>query len=283
MASDQQLSTDLANKLKFESKLRIKIKKFLKQINKDANVIWRATGTLPDFRFYITDLTAILREHYRGASNKFSRTIRDSIKNKNIPMQLERKEEIEEELELEGIEEEGSKIDEAILTALLLYIATHSSEQARIILDTIESDYNKIVDSVLPTSIADGEDPTREQVADKITKDFGDKIDGKTTIISQTENQDIAEESKLIEARVIAASALLVGGIAIASRMNKIWNSVFLPTTRAHHASADGQRAKLDQPFIVKGQQLMRPSDTSLGATADNIINCYCFTTFEIV
>jgi hypothetical protein len=39
---------------------------------------------------------------------------------------------------------------------------------------------------------------------------------------------------------------------------------------------ADGQRVGVDDVFTVGGERLRFPSDSSLGASAKNIINCRC-------
>jgi hypothetical protein len=45
---------------------------------------------------------------------------------------------------------------------------------------------------------------------------------------------------------------------------------------RPEHAAADGQEQLAINPFLVGGEQLNRPGDTSLGASAGNVINCRC-------
>ena len=46
--------------------------------------------------------------------------------------------------------------------------------------------------------------------------------------------------------------------------------------TRPAHLEADGQEVDQDEPFIVDGEELMYPRDSSMGASAGNIINCAC-------
>ena len=46
--------------------------------------------------------------------------------------------------------------------------------------------------------------------------------------------------------------------------------------TRPSHLEADGQEVDQDEPFIVDGEELMYPRDSSMGASAGNIINCAC-------
>lgn len=42
------------------------------------------------------------------------------------------------------------------------------------------------------------------------------------------------------------------------------------------HAGADGQVVPLDKPFIVSGEPLLFPGDSSKGASPGNVINCRC-------
>lgn len=56
----------------------------------------------------------------------------------------------------------------------------------------------------------------------------------------------------------------------------KKWSATGDDRTRLEHSIADGQVKKLDEPFIVGGEKLMYPLDSSLGASAENIVNCRC-------
>jgi len=62
----------------------------------------------------------------------------------------------------------------------------------------------------------------------------------------------------------------------------KTWRSVgdsrvrAAPESRFDHLRADGQRVRTDQPFMVSGELLRWPGDTSLGASTGNIIRCRC-------
>jgi len=56
----------------------------------------------------------------------------------------------------------------------------------------------------------------------------------------------------------------------------KKWSATGDDRTRLSHSIADGQVKKIDEPFIVGGEKLMYPLDSSLGASAENIVNCRC-------
>ncbi|MED0739012.1 phage minor head protein [Aneurinibacillus thermoaerophilus] len=64
--------------------------------------------------------------------------------------------------------------------------------------------------------------------------------------------------------------------------IGKQWMSAHQPNTRDGHREADGQIRAFDEPFHVMNadgqvEMLMFPGDTSLGASASNIINCRCW------
>lgn len=60
----------------------------------------------------------------------------------------------------------------------------------------------------------------------------------------------------------------------------KAWLSSHGPHVRPAHAAAEefyvDAPIPLEQPFIVMGEQLMYPGDSSLGASPGNVINCQC-------
>lgn len=59
--------------------------------------------------------------------------------------------------------------------------------------------------------------------------------------------------------------------------IGKMWRSANQENTRDPHRSADGQIVRFDEPFIVNGESLMFPGDSSRGASGDNTINCRCW------
>lgn len=65
-------------------------------------------------------------------------------------------------------------------------------------------------------------------------------------------------------------------GEKLGFKMKREWVATTDERTRDAHADANGQQVDMDEPFIVDGEQLMYPGDTSLGASAGNTINCRC-------
>ena len=56
----------------------------------------------------------------------------------------------------------------------------------------------------------------------------------------------------------------------------RMWDASLDGRTRPAHASADGQKVAVDKPFLVGGERLMYPGDSS--GSAGNIIHCRCST-----
>lgn len=56
----------------------------------------------------------------------------------------------------------------------------------------------------------------------------------------------------------------------------KKWRSHHDGLTRFTHSEADEQIVPIDEPFVVGGYLMMFPLDSSLGAPAEEIVNCRC-------
>lgn len=84
---------------------------------------------------------------------------------------------------------------------------------------------------------------------------------------------------------VIAASnaASQAAARAVGVPMRKVWLATQDDRTRDAHAEAHGQSRMLDEAYVVNGESLMFPGDSTLGAAADNVINCRCTETYEVV
>ena len=64
-------------------------------------------------------------------------------------------------------------------------------------------------------------------------------------------------------------------------RFQKVWLSSRDIRVRDTHFSADGQAVDLDAAFKLAGGQLRFPGDSTLGASASEIVNCRCTTTHK--
>ncbi len=77
---------------------------------------------------------------------------------------------------------------------------------------------------------------------------------------------------------VIAASNLgsRAGAMQTGLELRKEWIATRDGRTREDHAAADGRVTEMNQPYVVGGEKLLFPGDTSFGASAENIIQCRC-------
>ena len=55
------------------------------------------------------------------------------------------------------------------------------------------------------------------------------------------------------------------------------WDSAGDGKVRPTHAAANGQTVQYGDPFIVGGFSMLHPLDSSLGAPAEEVINCRCY------
>lgn len=63
----------------------------------------------------------------------------------------------------------------------------------------------------------------------------------------------------------------------------KVWDATGDSRTRSDHSIMDGQRVPVNEPFTAPdGSRLMFPGDTSLGAAADQTIQCRCEMRIEV-
>lgn len=71
----------------------------------------------------------------------------------------------------------------------------------------------------------------------------------------------------------------------IEGRVMKTWlHNVVGKESRDQHEAMNGEQIPIDEPWVLPdGTQMMFPTDTSLGAGADQIINCRCTETYEIL
>lgn len=89
----------------------------------------------------------------------------------------------------------------------------------------------------------------------------------------------------------VALGTVTIGGLVAAGAMllrdggeadpTKTWVTVGDEVVRPHHAEASGQSVPSEEPFLVRGERLMYPGDSTLGAALDNVINCRCSAVYE--
>ena len=116
--------------------------------------------------------------------------------------------------------------------------------------------------------------PTRTQVAKAAKQSFGRKSASRPETIAMTVTQKAAEGVKQIDNDVFFANRNR--GTAPPLQKKEAWITRGDEKVRAAHVAADNTFKNQNGVFIVDGEQLKFPGDTSLGASAGNVINCRC-------
>lgn len=142
---------------------------------------------------------------------------------------------------------------------ILRWLASESSKKVKEISDTAKAR----IRVEIANGVSEGE--SIREIAERIDRLYLDQIiPFRSEVIARTE--------------VISASNLgsRAGAKASGLPLNHKWLATRDDRTREDHEQADGQSVPLDEPFIVGGERLMFPGDTSLGASAGNTIQCRC-------
>lgn len=246
----------LALKLELEPRLKREMSVLFSAMSKDMRALYATTGQVLNADEYEEEIKLVLKQHYRRVARVFGISLRQ---------QLVKKAAI---LETKGVDDE-------VDAEMMKFIAETTGIRSKLIVETTQKDINFSVAfsiSVQPdTGIRDN-----AAVAATAQKEFGKKTSARTETIAITETQTAAEGSKSVEARTVAQNVGVIAGLPPSVVMQKEWVAVLDSRTRDSHVLADGQRVGIDGSFLVGGERLQYPSDSSLGATAGNIINCRC-------
>jgi len=198
-------------------------------------------------------LESILFEHYMITGQVFKGDLRDQLP-----------------ATLAMTEEERIRVDVALTT----HFRTRAKEQAAAILATTQTNMERSWQTA--KSEEDSGDPLFQTVI-MASAGLSRLLARRRPVISQLESEAPAEDAKATEAEVLTGSlGLSVLGQEVTSQLVKRWDNMQDEKVRDHHVDAGGQIRLINEPFLVMGQYLMRPKDTSLGATVRNIINCRC-------
>lgn len=253
-AVNQQAKEDLREKLRLERIFKKEIKRLFGRIKLDFKVNVSATGFPQDAKKYTNAWQELLLNHYKRVQNAFKGTVL-SFNGKSF-----------EDYETK---EEDTAEDELLLL-LLLYREEHSIEQANYITSTTNRNLQQAVNEARIAMMEQGELITDKSLARVASQILGKKFDGRTEGIATLETQNPAEKTKNLEAEVMSKR-----------QVKKTWRTIGDNKVRDAHKNANYQTVELDDAFIVGGQRLMFPGDTSLGATIDNVIHCRCSSVYK--
>lgn len=245
-----------------------KAERLLRQMARDFEKLYAEKGVYLDFNAYAEKWQRLLARHYKNVQDEFIGVASEEL---DVPMSRDKM--------------------ALFILALQIMREQRASASSRQIIDTSAE---QMADSISKAELYMQQESmpiSNDAVAALALEIFGRKIESRATTIAMTETQYVAETVKNIEADCLTnnKNSFLVqaveqdASLAVSSYMTdapigyeKEWLSALLPTTRPSHAAAHGQKVAPSELFYVGGEYLKYPGDTSMGATAGNVVNCYC-------
>jgi hypothetical protein len=249
---EKEAVAELEKDLYFERKLQKDMNRQLNEITAFIYLYLLRNNQVPDVVTPFTpDMVALLRKNYKKIADFYSKTIRRRL---------------------------GATVTKEVSNEVKVLVDNFIKEQSFIsannILTTSQKDALIAFERSAIQDAVSGQMLTYEQIAKNVKTILDEANKGRLKTIAITEVGKTSETSKMIEATQIHQSGVINNETILQSM--KDWNSVLDGKTRPAHAMADGQSVPINEPFIVDGERLMFPKDSSLGASAKNIINCRC-------
>ena len=274
MAASEEARTqarkDLRSKIKLEKDFKRKLTRLNNKIIKKTVVLFGRDSVVLNAREFEPALEGLLIGQYERTQKVFENQVRDIL-----PKELE-----------------STNVENALIAgSLSIFFANRKIEQSQIITRTNQRDINRSIvaaDRQLTESAEVGAIVTNREVARTAGTLLRRKLKGRSGTIATTEIQVAAEISKAIEANVLTRTPFVLIRMPPTPlglpppKLRKEWVSAGDEKVRRatrgpfSHVAADGQIVDVDKPFIVSGQRLMIPGDTSLGASLGNVVRCRC-------
>lgn len=265
--TSQLAAKQLGLKMRLEPRLKREMTAVFRAISNDMRVLYSTRGAVLNVSEFEPEINNILKQHYRRVAVVFGKTLRREVAKSAFSP------------------EEFKQIDDEVDSDLREFIETTTRERSQEITATTQRDINASVASALAAPLADDDAFTQidnVQVGADAQKEFNLKTRSRPTTISVTETQTASEGSKFTEALGVAFVAASLANVTPESLIEKEWVAVLDSKTRISHVLTDGQRMGINSPFNVDGDRMNTPGDSSLGASAGNIINCRCIAAYIV-
>lgn len=270
---EAQADEDLRTKLALELLLVPKIKLILDDVATDSEAIYARTGFIITAESWQKRLEDNLRSHYGVVQDAFgmqASEVMGSDKEGGAIYALIASYAARRGMTRREALAELDRINSAMLGE---WAVENSRKRAGWITDTTTKELDVAYSDateLLP------HDASRGDVAKEGSSAFKRANAPRSELISATETQAAAEAAKRID---LDAAAIFA---AAQIKAKKTWRTRGDDRVRPAHAAANGKTLSVDSPFVVGGQRLQYPGDTSLGATASNVCNCRCSAIYSL-
>lgn len=277
-----EANESLVIKLRLEKPLGAQLRRIFNGIATDFRAFYNTTGQIIDANAFNDEISGQLKQAYEAAAvavggwlTSFVReNPDDSFSEGLLTLALLRGVPLTEQLAL---------IDDLSRVAVREFIEQSVATSTAQIATTTNKVLAGTIDKVQQDAFEVGQQLNNFQISRDATEDFKKRTPGRTSMIAVTEVQRAVEGIQSIEAGIIIDGArdivLLGQGNVLAFKQWFNMGDEFVrrtPPDIFDHVEADGQQRRIDEPFIVSGQELQFPGDTRLGASAGNVIKCRC-------
>ena len=254
------VAQQLQAKLTLEKIFRPEVVRVFSAILNDFRVTVTATGQPVESFMFNSNWLATLDKHYKRVQKTF----------KGVGVQKKQTEDEEKE--------------ELLALALLTWRQQNSVTHANLLTHTTRLNMNEALNDAREQLHSEGNVfPSNRELALVATAILRKKFSARVSSIIMSETQTSAESTKFIEVEVESGELpRILGGGAVVSTTKKVWRTVGDSKVRPIHRTANGQSRLLHVPFVVNGEFLMFPGDSSIGASAGNVINCRCVAQYSL-
>ena len=256
---------DLRDRIVLESQLTTEWAGLNRKVTRSVVASLATTSTLPDVKGITVDKgVPILEKHYQVVANQFDSRIRGQLP-PNVAM----------------TDDEAREVTATLLVAFNI----RASEQAEIIAVTNAEDAERgvLVAATEQERLAqEGRVLGLREFALVVGSVTGLLMRRRLKSVAMVETQAPAEQSKMAELRKLLDLDPFNTRAGETTDVVKEWVSQGDSRVRSAHLAVDSVQVLVTDAFTVGGEQLMQPGDTSLGATARNIVNCRCSAHFDV-
>lgn len=248
------LNEQLKLKIALEEQFRREVRALFNRIRIEFR-IGVSTGVRIRAEKYLPQWRVLLETHYRRVQNRFMGVVKDNIK-------------------------QIDNVEDLVLAALIAWAEVNTFDSSNVITKTTQNNMDDAIAQARQAFSDEGTvDYTNPELALVSAAILGRKFRGREQSIIMTETQKAAESTKLIEAFAVAGlqpMAVVTREQVPETESIKEWQDMEDKLVRTGHHARQVVPVAIDKPYIVNGQQMMYPSDSSRGATVKNTINCRC-------
>ena len=248
---------DHNRKLRLEAQFRPKLRRFHRRLVRSYAGELARDGTIFDFETETQDdLRELLLAHYVRVGELFTRVIDAQLKQVSIV--------VSEHYKVKSVEQ-----------ARAITTTTRRHAERALTIARLAATEAGLAGLVIMTGL---------EIATAAVGIFNRRLAGREDSLLMFETNLSAEAAKLTQVELLAGEEpSIAGGSSRPSKRTKSWANLGDSRVRRspfNHLFAE-QTVPANKPFIVSGERLMYPGDTSLGASLGNVIRCRCSAIYE--